>query len=182
MFEISVWTHGFLLAAGRLIFSFLFLWGFMDSTSPQDVGLPYMTDGRHAPDTLFLVAENDFRFRKEHCVSGRNWLEDVDSFVESHLAGPDIVDCWAMLNPAVPPETDDIVPSSDDELGGGSTTVEPDAHRRDKEEVRKEGASFCGFSQGKKFLEVHISEELNDLVRIATVAHRKGKVIKHLIL
>ena len=58
--------------------SLLFLWCFLDSTSPQDVGLPYMTDGRHSPDTLFLVAENDFRFFKEHCVSDRNWLRQVD--------------------------------------------------------------------------------------------------------
>ena len=43
----------------------------MDSTCPQDVGLPYMTDGRHAPDTLFLVAENDFRlFKSTACLIG----------------------------------------------------------------------------------------------------------------
>ena len=60
----------------------------------------------------------------------------------SRLVGPDMVDPWGMLNPAVPPETDDILPSSDDELGGGETKVEPDAHHRDKEEVLKEGVSF----------------------------------------
>ena len=40
-----------------------------------------------------------------------------------------------------------------------------------------EGVSFWRFSQGEKYLgrEAYISEELNDLVRIATVAHRKGK-------
>ena len=30
--------------------------GSMDSTCPQDVAVPYMTDGRHAPDTLFVCA------------------------------------------------------------------------------------------------------------------------------
>ena len=100
----------------------------MDSTSPEDVGLPYMTDGRHSPDTLFLVAENDFRFFKDHCVSARNWLREVDEFVSTHLAGPEMVDSWGMLQPAYPPEEDAVVPSSDDEAGGRSTRVEPDAH------------------------------------------------------
>ena len=53
----------------------------MDSTCPQDVGLPYMTGGRHAPDTLFLVAEGDFRFQRNHCVASRDWLAEVDEFV-----------------------------------------------------------------------------------------------------
>ena len=44
----------------------------MDSTCPQDVGLPYMTGGRRAPDTLFLVAEGDFRFQRDHCVASRD--------------------------------------------------------------------------------------------------------------
>ena len=30
--------------------------GSMDSTSPQDVAVPYVTDGRHAPDALFVCA------------------------------------------------------------------------------------------------------------------------------
>ena len=41
----------------------------------------------------------------------------------------------------------------------------------------KGGFSFWGFSQGRKFegREAYVADELADLVRIATVAHRKGK-------
>ena len=97
----------------------------MDSTCPQDVGLPYMTDGRHAPDTLFLVAENDFRFRREDCVSGRNWLQEVDDFVSSHLVSADSVDAWRMLKPGVPPELEPIERTTDTETGGALEEVEP---------------------------------------------------------
>eukprot|EP00974_Lingulodinium_polyedra_P001949 184135-Lingulodinium_polyedra.AAC.1 len=33
---------------------------------PQDRLLPYTADPRHAPDTLFLVAEGDFRLTEQH--------------------------------------------------------------------------------------------------------------------
>lgn len=164
LMKISGWTPLFFLEA------------LLDSTPPEDVGLPYMTDGRHSPDTLFLVAENDFRFFREHCVSDRDWMAEVDAFVESHLQGPEIVDSWGQLRPSWPPESEDIIPSSDDELGGGSERVEPVAHRS-VEEVQSSGMSFWGFSKAGKFMdkEAYQTEELCDLVRIATVAHRKGK-------
>ena len=135
-----------------------------------------MIDGRHAPDTLFLVAENDFRFFREHCVSNRDWFSEVDAFVESHLQGPEIVDSWGILQPAWPPEPEEVLPSSDDEAGGGPERVEPVAHPS-VEEVQSTGPSFWGFSRAGKFLdkEAYHSEELCDLVRIASIAHRKGK-------
>ena len=34
----------------------------------QDHLLPYMADSRHAPDTLFFVAEEDFRLTREHAA------------------------------------------------------------------------------------------------------------------
>ena len=113
----------------------------MDSTSPQDVGLPYMTDGRHAPDTLFLVAEGDFRFERDHCVSGRDWLAEVDEFVDEHLKTATSIDARGMLNPAVPPEEEPISPTTDDEGGGGDSPAsvpdwsgtEPDARTEDAE-------------------------------------------------
>ena len=145
-------------------------------TFPEDVGLPYMTDGRHPPDTLFLVAEHDFRFYREHCVSTKDWLSEVDDFVSEYLEGPDMGDSWGILQPADAPDTDPAPPSPDQEAGGGTTAVEPDAHR-DKSEVQREGFSSWGFSEGRKFVgeEAFLSEELNDLVRIATFAHRRGK-------
>ena len=169
----------------------------MNSSSSQDVGLPYMLDARHAPDTLFLVAEGDFRFEREHCVANRNWLEEVDEFVQTHLLGADIVDARGILNPRYPVDPDPIVATADDEgedsdaqaepvaRPGSSSGVEGQAEPvarqrggpREKEEVQKEGASFWGFTAGQKFLgkEAYIADELADLVRIATVAHRKGK-------
>ena len=51
----------------------------------QDVGLPYMTDDRHAPDTFFLVAEADWRLYREHCVADRDWMAEVDDFAKNFL-------------------------------------------------------------------------------------------------
>ena len=139
----------------------------MDSTCSQDVGLPYMTDGRHAPDTLFLVAEGDFRFYRDHCVSNRNWLAEVDDFVEKHLKTATSVDARDMLNPAVPPEEEPITPTTDDEGGGGSepeekpdwggpddraedAETEPDARREAKKKrKRKRQDVLVGIHSGQ---------------------------------
>jgi len=37
-------------------------------SDPQDVGCPYMLDPRHPEDTLFFIAESDYRFYPEDCV------------------------------------------------------------------------------------------------------------------
>ena len=140
------------------------------------MGLPYITDGRHSPDTLFLVAENDFRFYKDHCVSNKDWLNEVDDFVTEYLEGPEMIDSWGLLQPAHAPDRDPVPPSSDEEAGGGKSEGEPVAPR-DKGDMMREGYSYWGFSPGRKFLgdDAFVSEELNDLVRIATYAHRRGK-------
>ena len=194
-------TGGRISANFKRYFWFGIFVNFLDSTCPQDVGLPYMTDERHASDTLFLVAENNFRIMKEHCVSGRNWLLEVDEFVEKHLRRPDIVDAWGREGPAYAPEDKPVTPTTQDETGVAIAQVEPVAHPEVKQEVKEEvkeepdspppctgeqrekgkgmmeSISFWSFSQGQKYLgrEPYISEELNDLVRIATVAQRKGK-------
>ena len=41
----------------------------------QDVACPYMLDGRHAADTLFLVAEADMRFYRRDEIPAQTWLE-----------------------------------------------------------------------------------------------------------
>ena len=33
-----------------------------------DVGFPYMMDARHSPDTLFLLADSDFRLFESDCL------------------------------------------------------------------------------------------------------------------
>ena len=154
----------------------------MDSTCPQDVGLPYMTGGRHAPHTLFLVAEGDFRFQRNHCVASRDWLAEVDEFVEEHLKTSSTVDARGMLNPAVPPEEGVISPTTDDEGGGGTApaeepdwgAAEPDARAEDaeaepdarqeieQEPQQKAGQSLRGFTQGRRYegREAYICPEL----------------------
>ena len=141
-----------------------------------------MTDGRHAPDTLFLVAEGDFRFFREHCVAKRDWLDEVDQFVEEHLQTPTTVEARAMLNPAVPPEQEHISPTTDDEGGGGpseaesvdfggaepdaraeAAQAEPDARQeKEPEQNKKERLSFWGFTQGRRYegREAYICPEL----------------------
>ena len=48
--------------------------------------------------------------------------------------------------------------------------AEPDARQKEK-------LSFWGFTRGRRYegKEAYVTQELQDLVRIATVAHRKGK-------
>ena len=55
----------------------------------KDLGLPYMSDTRHAPDTFFFVFESDFRFYAEDCLDPEEWLHvaahknfDAMAFVE----------------------------------------------------------------------------------------------------
>ena len=55
----------------------------------QDVACPYFGDPRHPPDTLFLVAESDFRLCGAHCLP--NWLDDVsERFAHSDVQPMDI--------------------------------------------------------------------------------------------
>ena len=55
----------------------------------KDIGLPYMMDTRHAPDSFFFIFENDFRFFEEDCLDPEVWLPtaahlniDADKFFE----------------------------------------------------------------------------------------------------
>ena len=45
------------------------------SNESQGVGCPYMLDPRHPPDSVFIVAEQDFRFYPEDCL--RDWISIV---------------------------------------------------------------------------------------------------------
>ena len=40
----------------------------------QDIGLPYMCDSRHSPDSFFFVFEADFRFYQEDCLNPEEWF------------------------------------------------------------------------------------------------------------
>ena len=48
-----------------------------------------MTDDRHAPDTPFLVAEEDWRLYRDRCVADRDWVAEVDSRGRAYLLGED---------------------------------------------------------------------------------------------
>ena len=42
-------------------------WNVAPLPPSQDHILPYMADERHAPDTWFVVAEEDWRLKAQHC-------------------------------------------------------------------------------------------------------------------
>ena len=43
----------------------------------------------HAPDTPFLVAEEDWRLYRDRCVADREWVAEVDSCGRAYLLGED---------------------------------------------------------------------------------------------
>ena len=62
-----------------------------------------MTDDRHASDTFFLIAEADWRLYREHCVSDRNWMEEVDNFAKTFLLDSKVkIDPRPKAHPSAP--------------------------------------------------------------------------------
>ena len=47
---------------------------FVQASVSKDVAFPYMMDARHAPDTLFIFFESDFRWRRDDCLEPSEWL------------------------------------------------------------------------------------------------------------
>ena len=52
---------------------------------PEDHALPLMADDRHAPDTLFLVAEEDWRLYRQDC-KGAGELTALDVLAEQGVS------------------------------------------------------------------------------------------------
>ena len=59
------------------------------ASSPEDHILPFMSDLRFAPDTLFLVAEEDWRLWRADCHRGASTRpEDMPEGREGELSAP----------------------------------------------------------------------------------------------
>ena len=168
----------------------------------QDVGLPYMTDDRHAPDTFFLVAEADWRLYREHCVADREWMEEVDDFSRNFLLGDKKkVDNLPKAAPSAPVQPAYKKPETLDEegpaawLGAASPPVPggaaasssegagpprpdrlgspaPEADEPGEEETKK--PSFYGWTKASRHeaREAYVTRDLRDLIQIANKAHR----------
>ena len=130
----------------------------------QDVACPYFGDPRHPPDTLFLVAESDFRLCRGHCCP--NWLDDVsERFAHSDVQPMDIAG--------------EQVTTSEEEEGETGGAPRPPPFR----DVGK-GATGTRYQYGPwqaqhlpEAADVawHEKQELADLIRIATLASRANR-------
>ncbi len=150
--------------------------------SSEDHVLPYMTDPRHAPDTLFFVAEKDWRlFRSEaqqwlSVSPPRNDQEELPAGGET--AGPDPKESEAEI---VDPSKVDMVfeerfktqePSSSSSAPPPATVDPP---------VEYPGYTHLGdrwYMRTKepktdKFV-VSQSPHIEDMVKMMTAAHRAG--------
>jgi len=129
----------------------------------QDHALPYMADARHAPDTWFLIADEDFRVYKGDDVvpHGRKEDGEIDmDLVEEHLTEFRVSEL------------------------GGKALADLEKEACDRELAARSGADvpvdvdfedllpLQRTKKAKASAYEDVSEELEDLVKIATVAAR----------
>ena len=133
----------------------------------QDIGLKYMSDMRHMPDTLFIVAEGDFRFYHEDCVGDCDWLSELDKMQAEPVARHRPVKHSA--HPGVRPNPD--APPGLAEPDAPPGLVRPPFLQRN-DDIPDVGSwqpgARCRMREG------HVTFELQDLVRCCTTAHREG--------
>ena len=131
----------------------------------QDVGLPYMLDPRHPEDSLFFVAESDYRFYPGDCIS--NWYEILEDEDEPWLD--------ERLTEVVPPtlalEAPSPSPVRDDD-----PSPSPDEQELPKVPQKRK---FLGWSAAQrpesKASELEVSQELRDMVQICNRAAKIGR-------
>lgn len=134
-----------------------------------------MSDDRHADDTVFLVAESDFRFYENDCVA--DWLDVASNvhapllFQDGSLSGVDPSGDPSggkgeQLALPAPPSDD---PFDQPEPSASSSWVRPDSSPGHP--------VFCGWQRGQKPKEVDAptSPELRQLVQIMNQAQRIGR-------
>ena len=116
----------------------------------KDVGFHYMMDAAHSPDTLFIVAEADFRFYKADDMSPAEWANEVlkEKVIE------------ASAHSKAPPSA----PSSS--ARGHPYDKKP--HRF----PRAEGGGFVAGGQKVDEDDFEISQELQDTVTVCNEADR----------
>ena len=133
------------------------------ASSPEDLLLPFMSDVRWAPDTLFLVAEEDWRLWRGDCHRGAGTRpEDLPEDRQGELSDPS--SDAACFQPAEAP------PSG---VGACSQTLKP---RREKPETRRGGPA--GWGRGKKATAKEVeetSQELCDIIHMVNMAHREAR-------
>ena len=131
---------------------------------PQDHILPLMSDLRFAPDTLFLVAEEDWRLWKSDCSGGAGVSpDDLPTEREGELSAPsDTAGPWSALQTA--------------EDAGADSPAE--ARTSTKRQQARPGAGPTGWGRPKKAKPEQVeqtSQELCDIMAMCNAAHRAGK-------
>ena len=135
----------------------------------QDHALPFCADPRHAPDTLFLIAEEDWRLRETDCViaSAPQQAQASGSAGSASSAAAAAVETSDPVEPAATlMEGEPAAPS------GLPPAIAADA-----------SAASAWSAAANEFWEAprrpraadaaHVSESLQDIVRIITFAHRQ---------
>ena len=148
----------------------------------QEIGLPYMLDSRHAPDTFFFVFEADFRFYLEDCLDPEEWLtvaslenHDASAFFEEKeeksLEKPEAEPCAGPKGKQKgqsPKKTEDQKPQK-------SWNVQ-NAAEQSAGHKRALGAWTAGAKplESESVAAKRISPELEALTAMANQAKRKG--------
>ena len=134
----------------------------------KDHILPYCADWRHPSDTLFLIAEEDWRLHANHDTQGLWSSNELNPNRVRELTSPSTVSqLQTERGPVVYPQFRHLVEPPADSAGGA------DAHG--KKDWQESGLGF--YSRGEKpsaaeFAET--SQELQDIVKIACEADRAG--------
>jgi hypothetical protein len=149
----------------------------------QDHLLPFMSDSRHPPDTLFLVLEEDWRCYEADCNVSTKYLVAQhppavrmptgmrDDLGEYEVDAEDVLDATMKAAPWNKSEAVAGQPSAPGEPfapgAGGATLEQPNA-------VSEENMWYTRPSRVKGDAGPP-TEELQDIVKLCTAAHRHGK-------
>ena len=149
----------------------------------QDHLLPFMSDSRHPPDTLFLVLEEDWRCYEADCNVSTKYLVAQhppavrmptgmrDDLGEYEVDVEDVLDATMKAAPWNKSEAGAGQPSALGEPfapgAGGATLGQPSA-------ASVENMWYTRPSRVKGDAAAP-SEELEDIVKLCTAAHRRGK-------
>ena len=118
--------------------------------------MPYMLDDRFSPDSVWIVAEQDFRFYEEDQVSSIDWMSEV-----AGSAGPE-------------------EPGSEEQGGESSATAEPQAGvAEDVVGGPQYHVWRAPHRRQERDLSLAASEELQDLLSLMTAASRlqRGDIV-----
>ena len=130
----------------------------------QDVGFSYMTDPRHLKDTLFICFESDFRFYKADDLPPETWLPLAVAPSEESA-------------PGAQPESGASRPLEASSASGSRDTpptLMPAVQLRPDADSLGRWKSITTLPRPYKTGYSVVTDELADLVQLATVASRQG--------